>query len=93
MKKVFSFSIALLLLALSPSQLLAQNLSIFEEGSKYVRAELVTLHSSLQIPNQQAQVQTELGVHCRIAPGWHIYWKNSGETALPTQVKLTATNG
>jgi DsbC/DsbD-like thiol-disulfide interchange protein len=34
-----------------------------------------------------------LAVHLQIKPGWHIYWKNSGETGLPTVVKLKLPAG
>jgi thiol:disulfide interchange protein len=27
------------------------------------------------------------GVHLTIAPGWHVYWENPGDTALPIQVE------
>ncbi|HXI14618.1 MAG TPA: protein-disulfide reductase DsbD domain-containing protein [Thermoanaerobaculia bacterium] len=28
-----------------------------------------------------------LGVHLTVAPGWHVYWENPGDTALPIQVE------
>jgi DsbC/DsbD-like thiol-disulfide interchange protein len=34
-----------------------------------------------------------LGVRFRIAPGWHIYWENPGESGLATRVKLHAPAG
>lgn len=34
-----------------------------------------------------------LGVHLRMAPRWHVYWKHPGETGLPTTVKLTLPDG
>lgn len=27
------------------------------------------------------------GVHFRMAPGWHIYWENSGDSGIPTRVE------
>ncbi len=34
-----------------------------------------------------------LGVRFEIDPGWHIYWKNPGDSGLPTQLKLTLPDG
>jgi len=34
-----------------------------------------------------------LGVHLTIDPGWHVYWKNPGDTGLPTRVHLTLPDG
>ncbi|MGE0710350.1 MAG: protein-disulfide reductase DsbD domain-containing protein [Planctomycetota bacterium] len=31
---------------------------------------------------------TRLGVRLRIIPGWHVYWLNSGDTGLPTEVEV-----
>jgi DsbC/DsbD-like thiol-disulfide interchange protein len=35
----------------------------------------------------------ELGVVFDVEPGWHIYWKNPGDSGLPTSVKLTVPEG
>jgi DsbC/DsbD-like thiol-disulfide interchange protein len=34
-----------------------------------------------------------LGVHFRIAPGWHIYWRNPGEAGKPTSVSFEPADG
>ncbi len=34
-----------------------------------------------------------LGFKFTISPGWHIYWKNPGDSGLPTQVKLDLPEG
>jgi DsbC/DsbD-like thiol-disulfide interchange protein len=34
-----------------------------------------------------------LGIKFAISPGWHIYWKNPGDSGLPTQVKLNLPEG
>jgi len=34
-----------------------------------------------------------LGFKFTIAPGWHIYWKNPGDSGLPTEVKLNLPEG
>jgi DsbC/DsbD-like thiol-disulfide interchange protein len=37
--------------------------------------------------------EVELGVRFAIAPGWHIYWTNPGESGLATEVSVTAPDG
>jgi DsbC/DsbD-like thiol-disulfide interchange protein len=32
-----------------------------------------------------------LGLHFRLAPEWHVYWKNSGDAGFPPVIDLTAT--
>jgi len=34
-----------------------------------------------------------MGFKFTIEPGWHIYWKNPGDSGLATEVKLTLPNG
>lgn len=57
-------------------------------GSGNVQAALVTEMSSLQ-PGTPAWV----GVHLRMAPGWHTYWKNAGDAGLPTRLTWTLPDG
>ena len=35
----------------------------------------------------------QLGVKFTIAPGWHIYWKDPGDSGLPTKVTFTVPDG
>lgn len=32
-----------------------------------------------------------LGLHFRLAPEWHVYWKNSGDAGFPPEIDLAAT--
>jgi DsbC/DsbD-like thiol-disulfide interchange protein len=32
-----------------------------------------------------------LGLHFTLSPGWHVYWKNSGDAGLPPALDLSAT--
>ena len=32
-----------------------------------------------------------LGLHFRLAPEWHVYWKNSGDAGFPPVIDLTST--
>ena len=37
--------------------------------------------------------EIKIGVHFKLEPGWHIYWKNAGDSGLPTKVKHTVPKG
>src|ERR1700728_141868 len=34
-----------------------------------------------------------LGVRLKVDPGWHVYWKNPGDSGLPTRVKFSLPDG
>src|SRR5688500_18760279 len=34
--------------------------------------------------------ELRLGLHLRLAPGWHVYWRHPGDAGLPPEVILTA---
>ncbi len=34
-----------------------------------------------------------LGLHLDIAPGWHVYWRNPGDSGLPTEIAWTLPTG
>lgn len=34
-----------------------------------------------------------VGLHLRMAPGWHTYWKNPGDSGLPTRLRWTLPAG
>src|SRR3954454_8593748 len=34
-----------------------------------------------------------IGLHFRLAPGWHTYWKNPGDAGAPPQLDLTLPPG
>lgn len=65
----------------------------FTDGNKYVQASLLIDRETLQPANDNAEVVGHLGILLKIEPGWHIYWKNSGEAALPTQIKWKLPDG
>ncbi len=58
----------------------------FDEGNKYVKATLVTDQAIIQPAENSEDAIVKIGVLFEITPGWHIYWLNSGEAALPTTV-------
>lgn len=58
------------------------------DSSERVTCELIADVSSI-VPGQPFH----LGVHFKIDPHWHIYWKYSGETGQPTRVAWEAPKG
>src|ERR1700722_18633836 len=54
----------------------------------HVKAELLADVSAIQ-PGKPFW----LGVRLMIDPSWHVYWKNPGDSGLPTRVKLTVPDG
>ena len=57
-------------------------------GKELVRASLVSDVNSIQ-PGQKFRV----GVLYRIEPGWHIYWKYSGDSGIPTKIDWQLPQG
>jgi DsbC/DsbD-like thiol-disulfide interchange protein len=37
--------------------------------------------------------ELRLGLHFKLAPGWHVYWKNSGDAGFPPVVELAKNQG
>lgn len=58
------------------------------EGNKYVTAEIISRTEVLQ-PDSEEHL---IAVKFEIADGWHIYWRNSGEAAIPTTIKWILPN-
>lgn len=56
------------------------------------RAEHVALDAALQAAAKPGATDW-VAFHFAIAPGWHLYWTNPGETGLPTEVKWTLPRG
>src|SRR5260370_11108236 len=57
-------------------------------GKELVKATLIADVSSIQ-PGQRFQ----LGVVYGIEPGWHIYWKYSGDSGIPTKIEWQLPEG
>lgn len=55
---------------------------------KTVKAKLVANVSSIA-PGSTFN----LGVLLNVSPGWHVYWKNAGDSGLPTSVEYTLPEG
>ena len=58
------------------------------QGKELVKASLLA-DTSAVVPGKPFTV----GVLLRMAPGWHTYWKYSGDAGLPTEIKWTLPAG
>lgn len=61
---------------------------VAEAQQSDITVKLVSSVESVQ-PGQSFYI----GAEFQIAPGWHVYWKNPGESGLPTDVKWTLSGG
>ena len=57
-------------------------------ATHHVQAELVSEVDSIQ-PGQPFW----LGLHLKMEPGWHTYWKNPGDSGLPTRLTWKMPDG
>jgi thiol:disulfide interchange protein DsbD len=53
------------------------------------------LHVQLVIPEKQfsAGGMNEVGLYFKLEPGWHIYWKNPGDSGEPPHIQWTLPTG
>lgn len=58
------------------------------EGRKLVEATLLADTTAI-VPGQPFR----LGLHLRMAPGWHTYWENPGDSGLPTEFEVPTPEG
>ena len=58
------------------------------DGNELVKASLISDASSIT-PGQKFRV----GILYRIEPGWHIYWKHSGDSGIPTKIEWRLPEG
>lgn len=78
------FPFALVFLALlAPQQAMAQKFT-----SPYSEVSLVSETTHL-VPGKTAWV----GLHIKIRPGWHTYWRNPGDSGLPTKIAWSLPSG
>ena len=64
-------------------------------GSQTDSADVAHLHVQLMIPGQSLQPGTanHAGLYFKLDPGWHIYWKNAGDSGEPPSMKWTLPDG
>lgn len=58
------------------------------EGDRLVKARLVAEQSAI-VPG----VESAIGVTLAIEPGWHVYWRNNGDTGMPVSVSFASVPG
>jgi thiol:disulfide interchange protein DsbD len=81
-------AICLFLLA---SVLMQKPASALESGAVISPRSTVTLMSAQDAAGAGDTV--DLGLHLRLADGWHIYWMNPGDAGQPTQIGVHAPAG
>ena len=77
------FALAVLLLA-APGVRAASN-----------SADVAHLHVQLVFPNRNlnAGIPTDAGLYIKLEPGWHVYWKNAGDSGEPPRILWTLPAG
>jgi len=68
--------------------LLLANLTAVANANDLVKTQLLSDVSTIQ-PGKSFTV----GVKLKIAPGWHVYWINPGDTGIPTKVTFELPEG
>src|SRR5215467_1362406 len=66
----------------------AQAFAAPPNGNDLVKAELLADVGAIE-PGKPFTV----GVLFKIAPGWHVYWKNAGDAGTPAEVKFDLPTG
>jgi suppressor for copper-sensitivity B len=81
---LFALSLAAPLLAPSPVRGAASEWAENEQSRVRLITEYATAPRSGPI---------RLGLHFTLSPGWHVYWKNSGDAGFPPMVTFASTGG
>jgi thiol:disulfide interchange protein DsbD len=85
---LFAMGAATLALAQPEPPFGSRGAGAFDGGDPRVEAELLVDAAELQ-PGQKVRV----GVRFEMDPNWHIYWRNPGESGLPTQLEYDFQRG
>ena len=64
-------------------------------GAASSSADVAHLHVQLVMPEGifMAGTPTEAGLYFKLEPGWHVYWKNAGDSGEPPRIKWTLPEG
>ena len=62
------------------------------DAATTVRLKHVAISVALKAPAKAGKTDW-VAVHLKMAPGWHSYWRNPGETGLPTRIAWTLPKG
>lgn len=84
LKMIKTFNLVLLVLFLSS----VSSYSFEQEIPDPVKINIFT-NNAIPKPGDKIKV----GIHFKLDQGWHIYWKNPGDSGLPTKVKHTVPEG
>ena len=92
-RHIFRMSTAVIGLAavwVSPS--IAQTWPTRAEGARDSVEARVDATLLVDVATAVPGVPFHVGVLLRMDPGWHVYWKNSGDAGLPTEIAWTSSN-
>jgi DsbC/DsbD-like thiol-disulfide interchange protein len=67
-----------------------------EPKNPHAAADATHLHVELLVPENSLVKGTKpnpAGLYFKLEPGWHIYWKNAGDSGEPPHVKWTLPEG
>ena len=91
--RCFALLVTVLAVLLQTSVDAQTNPAGLPKGNQLVKTEIIFDHASAQPSHSPEKPVARVGVRFVIEPGWHIYWKNPGEAAFPTQVTWKAKEG
>lgn len=74
-----------LLLFLFQQHAFSQNTK-FYSGNKHVSATLISDLENFQPQNDPGVPVGKIAIYLKIEKDWHIYWENSGDAAIPTEI-------
>ncbi|NIP38735.1 MAG: hypothetical protein GWO07_08345 [Candidatus Dadabacteria bacterium] len=78
----------LILTALALLNITLSNYAVSEDIPNPVKTAIYTTNTK-----PEAGEVIQVGVQFRLDPDWHIYWKNPGDSGLPTRVNYTVPKG
>ena len=82
------FALLFLLVAGLPAVSMAPKILPAAADAPHLRVQLVTPEDVI-FPNGENSV----GLYFKLEPGWHIYWKNAGDSGEPPHIKWTLPDG
>jgi thiol:disulfide interchange protein DsbD len=72
--------------------LLAAGVPVWAASSS---ADVAHLHVQLVVPNPVMVTgnPADVGIYFKLEPGWHVYWKNAGDSGEPPRIRWTLPEG
>jgi DsbC/DsbD-like thiol-disulfide interchange protein len=58
-------------------------------------ADVAHLHVQLVVPERLLGVDSsaDAGLYFKLEPGWHVYWKNAGDSGEPPRIRWSLPDG